>query len=34
MAKTQPNYDEMNKNRYLESRRYLGIKDNDLIDLK
>jgi hypothetical protein len=24
----------MNKNRYLESRRYLGIKDNDLIDLK
>lgn len=30
----QPNYDEFNKNRYLGSRRYLGIKDPKIIDLK
>lgn len=32
--KNQPNYDEFNKNRYLGSRRYLGIKDKNIIDLK
>jgi len=30
----QPNYDEFNKNRYLGSRRYLGVKDKMIIDLK
>ena len=34
MDETQPNFDEMNKNRYLGSRRYLGIKDKNIIDLK
>ena len=32
--KDQPNYDEFNKNRYLGSKRYLGIKDDQIIDLK
>ena len=32
--KEQPNYDEFNKNRYLGSRRYLGVKDKNLINLK
>lgn len=27
-------FDEMNKNRYLGSRRYLGVKDQSIIDLK
>ena len=27
-------FDEMNKNRYLGSRRYLGVKDKNIIDLK
>ena len=27
-------YDELNKNRYLGSRRYLGVKDKNIIDLK
>ena len=30
----QPNYDEFNKNRYLGSKRYLGVKDDLIIDLK
>ncbi|WP_299061852.1 C40 family peptidase [uncultured Polaribacter sp.] len=34
MDKNQPHYDEMNKNRYLGSKRYLGVKDNMIIDLK
>jgi cell wall-associated NlpC family hydrolase len=34
MDENQPNFDEMNKNRYLGSRRYLGIKDKNIIDLK
>lgn len=34
MDATQPHYDEFNKNRYLGSRRYLGIKDDMIIDLK
>lgn len=34
MDAQQPNYDEMNKNRYLGSKRYLGVKDKDLINLK
>lgn len=32
--KNQPNYDAFNKNRYLGSRRYLGVKDANIIDLK
>ena len=32
--KDQPHYDEFNKNRYLGSRRYLGVKDDKIIDLK
>jgi cell wall-associated NlpC family hydrolase len=32
--KDQPDYDEFNKNRYLGSRRYLGVKDAQIIDLK
>ena len=32
--KDQPHYDEFNKNRYLGSRRYLGIEDDKIIDLK
>ncbi|WP_026776903.1 C40 family peptidase [Polaribacter sp. Hel_I_88] len=34
MDENQTNFDEMNKNRYLGSRRYLGIKDKNIIDLK
>ncbi|MFY9242768.1 MAG: C40 family peptidase [Polaribacter sp.] len=34
MDENHPLYDEMNKNRYLGSRRYLGIKDKNIIDLK
>jgi hypothetical protein len=34
MDKQQPNYDEFNKNRYLGSRRYLGVEDKMIIDLK
>ena len=34
MDKTQPTYDEFNKNRYLGSQRYLGVKDDMIIDLK
>ncbi|TXD48822.1 C40 family peptidase [Polaribacter sp. IC073] len=34
MDSTQANYDEFNKNRYLGSKRYLGIKDKNIIDLK
>ena len=34
MDKTQPHFDEMNKNRYLGSKRYLGEKDPQIIDLK
>ncbi len=30
----EKNYDEFNKNRYLGSRRYLGVKDDKIIDLK
>lgn len=34
MNENHPLYDEFNKNRYLGSRRYLGIKDKNIIDLK
>jgi hypothetical protein len=34
MDASQPNYDEFNKNRYLGSKRYLGVKDALIIDLK
>jgi cell wall-associated NlpC family hydrolase len=34
MDANQPNYDEMNKNRYLGSKRYLGVEDEMIIDLK
>ncbi|WP_298765194.1 C40 family peptidase [uncultured Polaribacter sp.] len=34
MDKTQPNYDEFNKNRYLGSKRYLDVKDKMILDLK
>ncbi|QTE23868.1 C40 family peptidase [Polaribacter cellanae] len=34
MDSLQPNYDEFNKNRYLGSRRYLGVKDIHILDLK
>ena len=34
MDNKQPNYDEFNKNRYLGSKRYLGVKDKMIIDLK
>jgi cell wall-associated NlpC family hydrolase len=34
MDSNQPNYDDFNKNRYLGSKRYLGIKDDQIIDLK
>ena len=30
----EKHYDEFNKNRYLGSRRYLGVKDAEIIDLK
>lgn len=34
MDNKQPNYDEFNKNRYLGGKRYLGVKDKMIIDLK
>ena len=34
MDANQPNYDEMYKNRYLGSKRYLGVEDEMIIDLK
>ncbi|MFK8061408.1 MAG: NlpC/P60 family protein [Polaribacter sp.] len=33
MDKNQPNYDEFNKNRYLGSKRYLGVEDDKIINL-
>ena len=32
--KDQPHYDKFNKNRYLGSRRYLGVEDDNIINLK
>lgn len=34
MDESHPLYDEFNKKRYLGSRRYLGVKDKNIIDLK
>ena len=34
MDKNASNYDEMNKNRYLGSKRYLGVKDKNITNLK
>jgi cell wall-associated NlpC family hydrolase len=34
MDEKQANYDEKNKNRYLGSKRYLGVKDKNIINLK
>ncbi|MAD96661.1 MAG: glycoside hydrolase [Flavobacteriaceae bacterium] len=34
MDKNQPHYDEFNKNRYLGSRRYLGVIDKQILPLK
>lgn len=34
MDKNQSHYDEMNRNRYLGSKRYLNIDDHNIIDLK
>ena len=34
MDANHPLYDEYNKNRYIGSRRYLGIKDKNIIDLR
>jgi hypothetical protein len=34
MDATQPHFDELNKNRYLGSKRYLGEKDAQIVDLK
>jgi hypothetical protein len=34
MDENASNYDEMNKNRYLGSKRYLGVKDKNIVDLK
>lgn len=34
MDAKQSNYDEFNKNRYLGSKRYLGVEDKMIIDLK
>ena len=34
MDKMQPRFDEMNKIRYLGSKRYLGEKDMNIVDLK
>ncbi|MDG2436553.1 MAG: C40 family peptidase, partial [Polaribacter sp.] len=34
MDKNQSHYDEMNRNRYLGSKRYLNIEDHNIIDLK
>ena len=33
MDNQQPNYDDFNKNRYLGSKRYLGVKDEMIVDL-
>lgn len=33
MDKNASNYDEMNKNRYLGSKRYLGVEDSNIINL-
>ena len=34
MNENEPNYDEFNKNRYLGSRRYIGVKDKNILELK
>jgi cell wall-associated NlpC family hydrolase len=34
MDKNQPHFDEMNKSRYLGSKRYLGEKDVNIVNLK
>ena len=34
MSADEANYDEFNKNRYLGSKRYLGVKDKMIVDLK
>ncbi len=34
MDETKKNYDEFNKNRYLGSKRYLGVEDEKIINLK
>ena len=34
MDSTQVNYDVFNKNRYLGSKRYLGVKDKNITNLK
>jgi cell wall-associated NlpC family hydrolase len=34
MNENEPNFDEMNKNRYLGSKRYLNVKSALIIDLK
>ena len=34
MDEKKPNYDAFNKNRYLGSKRYLGVEDEMIIDLK
>lgn len=34
MDSNQPNFDKFNKNRYLGSKRYLDVKDKNIIDLK
>lgn len=34
MNADETNYDEFNKNRYLGSQRYLGVKDEMIVDLK
>lgn len=34
MNENEPNYDEFNKNRYLGSRRYIGEKDKNILELK
>jgi hypothetical protein len=34
MDLSQPNYDAFNKNRYLGGKRYLGVKDDKIFDLK
>lgn len=34
MDKNETNFDAMNKNRYLGSKRYLGVKDKNIVDLK
>ena len=34
MDSTQTNYDAFNRNRYLKSKRYLGVKDKSIYNLK